>query len=222
MNCQQFKAIFVDVVRNLENAANEQAVRDHAEKCAECGELFSREKWLTHALYDLAEEDKKIYVSETMNDKLGIAFRELHALERESPSFQWSRTSWQMAAAIAILVLGGLLLFQTRFSGTKWEQDKTPAAKVLPVLRHEASGQKLGNIQLETANTEIATEFFSLAPSNQASGSLQRVRVILPRNALLQFGLPMNEERSAEPITADLLVSEEGTPRAIRFVQQMQ
>jgi hypothetical protein len=222
MNCQQFKAIVLDVVRNLENAANERAVRDHAEKCAECGELFSREKWLTCVLYDLAEGDKKIYVSKTMNDKLLSAYREFRVLEKEPPSFQWSRISWQMAAVIAILVLGGLLLFQTRFSGTKWEQAKTPATKVPPVVRYDASRQGSGNLQLETANTEIATEFFSLAPSNQAPGSLQRVRVMLPRNALLQFGLPMNEERSAEPITADLLVSEEGTPRAIRFVQQVQ
>jgi hypothetical protein len=51
---------------------------------------------------------------------------------------------------------------------------------------------------------------------------MQRVRVLVPRSSLLQFGLPMNEERSNEPIAAELLVGDDGAPRAIRFIQYAQ
>ncbi|MCI0412355.1 hypothetical protein L0222_06075 [bacterium] len=49
--------------------------------------------------------------------------------------------------------------------------------------------------------------------------SLQTVRVKLPRSALNDFGISVNEIRSDE-VTADLLVGESGLPYAIRVVQQ--
>jgi hypothetical protein len=45
------------------------------------------------------------------------------------------------------------------------------------------------------------------------------VRVELPRTALRKFGLPMNEDRAAERVMADVLMGEDGLARAIRFVQ---
>jgi len=45
------------------------------------------------------------------------------------------------------------------------------------------------------------------------------VRVKLPRSALLVFGLPMNEERALEQVQADVMLSNDGLLRAIRFVQ---
>ena len=45
------------------------------------------------------------------------------------------------------------------------------------------------------------------------------VRVQLPRSALARFGLPVNAERAGEPVKADVLLGEDGTARAIRFVR---
>jgi hypothetical protein len=36
---------------------------------------------------------------------------------------------------------------------------------------------------------------------------------------LISFGLPVNAERAAEPVTADVVVGVDGVARAIRFVQ---
>ena len=44
------------------------------------------------------------------------------------------------------------------------------------------------------------------------------VRVTLPRSALRSFGLPVTESDGTERVFADLLVSEDGTPQAIRLV----
>ena len=48
-------------------------------------------------------------------------------------------------------------------------------------------------------------------------GQVERIRV--PRATLASFGLPMNADRSAESIPADILFGSDGMPRAIRFVR---
>ena len=71
------------------------------------------------------------------------------------------------------------------------------------------------------ADTEIATDFIPLMNREsfaQLDGA-QVVRVELPRSALMSFGLPMDMERAAERIKADVVVGNDGLARAIRFVR---
>lgn len=72
----------------------------------------------------------------------------------------------------------------------------------------------------EISQFEITTEFVSLTQDGMDSlpTNGQIVRVKLPRSALIAFGLPINMERANEKITADVMLSEEGIARAIRFV----
>jgi hypothetical protein len=72
-----------------------------------------------------------------------------------------------------------------------------------------------------TADAEIATDFIPLM-NTESFGQLdgaQVVRVELPRSALMSFGLPMDMERAAERIKADVVVGNDGLARAIRFVR---
>jgi hypothetical protein len=65
---------------------------------------------------------------------------------------------------------------------------------------------------------EIATEFIPLGQYAQAEeGHL--VRVELPRSALASFGLPVNAESAGGRVKADVLLGEDGTARAIRFIR---
>jgi hypothetical protein len=92
------------------------------------------------------------------------------------------------AAAVAIVSLAGLLL------GTR----PAPAPEPRP---------------------EITTGFFPL--DGDASPSFEGVAVIrmtLPRRVLVNFGLPMNPDRAAEPVKADVAIGPDGTARAVRFV----
>ena len=46
------------------------------------------------------------------------------------------------------------------------------------------------------------------------------MRVTLPRSALASFGLPITESEGTDRVSADLIVSQDGTPQAIRLVSQ--
>ena len=66
---------------------------------------------------------------------------------------------------------------------------------------------------------EIVTEFFPLMDPAPTFERGQLLRVELPASAMQMIGLPVREEHLADPVQADVLVGEEGLPRAIRFVQ---
>lgn len=71
----------------------------------------------------------------------------------------------------------------------------------------------------ETAGAgEITTEFIPLAGFAQSEG-VHLVRVELPRSALSSFGIPVNADRAGDRVKADVLLGEDGTARAIRFVR---
>ena len=89
--------------------------------------------------------------------------------------------------------------------------------------RHRANRgpSRMANTPEDTADSEIATAFIPLTTDGglSLSDGGQVVRVELPRAALASLGLPVNLERSSEPIKADVVISNDGLARAIRFVR---
>jgi len=65
---------------------------------------------------------------------------------------------------------------------------------------------------------EVATEFIPLGQYQQPEEG-HIVRVELPRSALASFGLPVSAEAGGGRVKADVLLGEDGTARAIRFVR---
>jgi hypothetical protein len=70
--------------------------------------------------------------------------------------------------------------------------------------------------------TATATAFVSLPyatdPATLEEGSV--VRVLLSRSALASMGLPVSDAGASERIPADIVLSEDGAPQAIRLVSQ--
>ena len=65
----------------------------------------------------------------------------------------------------------------------------------------------------------MVTEFFPLIDVAPEFGRGELVRVRVPAGTMLSVGLPVREDRLADPVDADLLIGEEGLARAIRFVR---
>jgi hypothetical protein len=66
---------------------------------------------------------------------------------------------------------------------------------------------------------EVVTDFFPLMNPAPSFGRGQMLRVQLPAAAMQTVGLPVWEEHLDDLVQADVLVGEEGMPRAIRFVR---
>lgn len=81
--------------------------------------------------------------------------------------------------------------------------------------------QPVNALASNSTASDIATDFIPLTYGASLDGmdGGHVVRVELPRTALAQFGLPVNAERSAEPVKADVLMGDDGLARAIRFVR---
>ena len=81
--------------------------------------------------------------------------------------------------------------------------------------------QPVNALASNSTMSDIATDFIPLRYGASLDGmdGGHVVRVELPRTALAQFGLPVDVERSAEPVKADVLMGDDGLARAIRFVR---
>jgi hypothetical protein len=73
------------------------------------------------------------------------------------------------------------------------------------------------------ARREVTTEFFPLVDGNVSEMSGRIVRLELPRTALALVGVNKTgfESGGASTVLADVLVSEDGLARAVRFVGQL-
>lgn len=84
-----------------------------------------------------------------------------------------------------------------------------------------ASSSQLDSTQPRLPAKEIATDFFAVNPTGlwQPMDGGALVRVQLPPSALSRYGLPITFDPGAKLVKADVLVGEDGFPRAIRFVR---
>ncbi len=154
---------------------------------------------------------------------------------------------WGIAAALCVVLLGwgSFRLLQMQLGGPVTRQAQTaatfdtpqaariepvpaPAAQKLqlpavvarlePAAKRTAPGKPVAKTQ--PVEGEIATDFFPLTSGTEIATmeSGQIVRVLLPRNAMAAYGLPVNQERLDEPVSAQVLIGQDGVARAIRFL----
>ena len=150
---------------------------------------------------------------------------------RNEPNFRRKPLLWLGLAAAAAVVLIAVavavrqpappVVVHTEIAPpapvvTAKERAPEPLAPVPQIRKHPRRAQtKPAPVQ------EVATEFLAMpyAPRFTAEDRGQLVRVRLPRESMRSFGLPVNQDRMVQSVTADVLIGEDGIARAIRFVQ---
>jgi hypothetical protein len=121
---------------------------------------------------------------------------------------------------------------QTNIPATSEKPDQTPPRIVEarqpdrrnPGPASEKLQKRLAGANRRSANDdtppEFVTQFFPVMQGGELipleSGQIVRVR--MPRSNLIPLGIPFNQERASETIEADVLLSNDGLARAIRFV----
>jgi hypothetical protein len=222
MNCQEIEVIITDLARNsvVEAQARERAL-DHAKECPQCGERLAAERRLTEGLLAWSAGSMEEQAPARVEERLREAFRQQAVPARHSWGWLKIAAGGAIAAAILLIKLS---------APTPVERPLPPAPAPVAVLQTPTPVESIPITKTRQANRlphrrpvqrEIATEFLPVAQDDgwtpRDGGRL--VRVKLPRSALGVFGLPVDEERAPERVQADVMLSNDGVLRAIRFVR---
>ena len=188
--------VIVDFARGVplpESTAN--LVESHLEVCSTCAARLQRERELTSGLKALAGLAADARPPVEMEQRLLDAFAVMHT--RASRTRTYSRV-WRAAAAV-LLVATGLATWM--------------ASRVPPDLSS-------GGGQREASAGRGALDDFMALPVASGLPALESgviVRIELPVAALPRYGVAIPDTPKRE-VQADLLVGQDGQPRAIRVI----
>jgi hypothetical protein len=244
MGCAEFRDVLHELDRpGTRGAAEFERAMTHAEGCGECGARLMEEESLAFALGKVARETAKMPGAARVEDALGREFRRARA----EPTVIAVRRKMQsqiaaLAVAAAVLLALGTTVYErnvrqatarptpateqaqpTVNSSQPVAGNSSQTLTAMPGTNHDASSvAKLPAATIDTQQTEYATDYIRLPyaddPAALEGGSV--VRVTLARSALESYGLPAEGLGTGDRVTADMLVSEDGTPQAIRLVAE--
>ncbi|HYO83940.1 MAG TPA: hypothetical protein VES20_21230 [Bryobacteraceae bacterium] len=199
---------------------------------------MSEDKQLQELMAELRSEDAARSASPFCETRLRAAFRARQAVPKRRSL--WKGWAAGLAATAAAAALIAVRLTNTPPVSAPPAVTQAPAAAARPPVQPEpravvpqvqvarrapaSSRRKAESVPVIPASSrpdQAAENAFVMLPyapplSNHSWSQVMRVRV--PRQSLRSLGLPVNEERLFERVPADLLLGEDGVPRAIRIV----
>lgn len=225
MNCTQFEEALHDLDRPGTDAfASREDALAHAESCGDCAQLLTQSESLDLALTKISQRESERQAPPRVETLLREEFRQQLA-ERRSGNPRWQPALLATAAGL-LLALGFSL---HHLSGLQ-PVGNGPVSPVTTTAGNQSGTSELAmNTGWEEAATasqsldsDSATDFVALpyADDSMAGEGGAIVRVVLSRQALASLGMPVADMGSAEQIPADIVVSEDGAPQAIRLVAQ--
>ncbi len=231
----------------LDDATWREAVA-HAESCLSCARLLTDARSLRAGLTSLGAAERALEAPARIESLLLSQFEkhkggETRGARSGSPSgtwrARWVSWKWGMAAmaVIAPLLMAGWHArnrprpspdIQERSNAHSQAPSSVETSRSeswherVPAGQHsrQSPTRKAESTSNPSAAAEDSTAFLPLEydgdPSNLSQADL--VRVELPQSALAYFGLGVGDDPTGT-VTAELLVSEDGTPEAVRFLR---
>ncbi|HEY6290307.1 MAG TPA: hypothetical protein VI455_01940 [Terriglobia bacterium] len=247
MNCQSFRAIVyeIDQPGGVEASALDTAL-GHAQACTRCARQLHRTREVAAMLRALAFADEDQQASGRTEERLLDAFRTQTGRRLHWKTV----AGWMAAAAALVLALGGGLLWRhaSRTGWMVPGEPPDPAAAQVTAIAPAAGGSQAPSLLLGAGrparpaldaahgaptsaahrllpvreNSADLNDFIPLpfADDDEPLGSAEVVRIRLSEADLGLLGLSVSEEAYTQPLTADVVIGEDGVARAIRFVQE--
>jgi len=233
MKCQEFQAIGLDLEREGRtlteaDAAGYAAAMEHVNSCSHCAAL--QEAWLKAQaeLRKFGAATQRVQAPARVEMRLRQEFRIRHRTAKTRTAAIIG--SWVLATAT--LLVGAVSWWNWRSTqrqtGVQSASDAgTPSSPKRAAPESGANGPKIdipksdsGNQQTLVADSDAGE--FTLLPGSlpQETEDSAILRVRLQRGVLGALGLPVNQERAGEWLQVDLLVGEDGQPRAVRLPPQ--
>lgn len=239
MKCSEFEEIVHELDRpgTKGNELREEALI-HAESCGYCGVLLTETESLDFGLARIANEAGRGVASSCVETALLQEFRRAKGTS-DRRRMQWKMAAIGVAAALFLVLEISLQRFyapshglgnapQPSLAKSSDEVNRPSIESPRDIVQDNLKSRSVATHvspapqASESDETEVAQNFTPLPyaddPSMIEGGSV--VRVILSRSALTSLGMPLSSIENREQIPADLVVSADGTPEAIRLVAQ--
>ena len=216
MTCEQFEAIVGDLKRpGALDEATHTLAKFHAQSCDSCTARLAQARSLTAGLRALRAGHGEEGAPPRVEAMLRSAFlRNQWQIARTRTMRRWTA----VGIAAALLITGG---FASRRLWTT--QGPAEIARTKPAVKTAAPQTSLPAVETQTAGARSDDEFPADFQAYPAGGAImpfesgEVVRVSLSGSALVAMGFPVDGDRAGDRFTADVLVGEDGLPRAIRF-----
>ena len=233
MDCSQFGEFVHDLDRpGAEGFALREGALAHAKSCSRCGQLLTQVESLDFALRTLGTEHTEQQAPPRLETQLRGEFL------RHKAAASRSGVRWQVAAlgtAAAMLLALGVSLRRylapapspaaaPRNASLSSGGSASSAGPSVVDSSQSSADQQTTAAENQTPEAESATAFVPLpyADGSVSSDGGAIVRVVLSRQALASLGVPVTDMGATDRIPADIVVSEDGAPQAIRLVSQAQ
>jgi negative regulator of sigma E activity len=239
MDCAQFEELVHDLDRpGTEGFARREAALTHAESCSRCAILVMQSESLDVALQALSKRESAREASPV------VAATLMEEFQRHKFASLGRRVSRQVAAlgaAAAVLLAVGFWLHFLHSQTPPIAINEQPSVSVAsspapaqvpanansaqpsaPAATPSTVPSSPTNVQRASLEAESQNDAaFIRLPYSDDPGSLDDdavVRVVLTPATLASFGLPVTGLGSSESVQADLAVSQDGMPQAVRLV----
>jgi hypothetical protein len=160
-----------------------------------------------------------------LGDILKDEFRRHHVRRRRKRAAQISLLAACLVASVALSII---LRPRSSNTGAGHEHPQTPqpsqpvsAGLLMPSVSRPAVGRTRPPVRTQNSPANAAGRFVALPTFDPAIpiDHSEMVRLDLPGRALRLVGFPVNEEIADRRVVADVLLAQDGTPYALRLVQ---
>jgi hypothetical protein len=219
MTCEEFEAIGLerlDTLTALHAALAEAAA--HANGCSRCAALQESWQEARAGLQVLRAATRDAETPERVEMRLRQEFRTIHRTLRMRSAAVFA--AWALATA-AVLV-GAVSWWNWRLAQSGRRAISTGNVVDAGATTSGAGANSAGNVgdsaEEPTLIADNAADF-TLLPGSllQETDDSAIVRVRMQRGALGALGFPVNEERVSDWVQVDLLVGQDGQPKAVRL-----
>jgi hypothetical protein len=209
------------------NVENEIELSKMREIDPQSGDLKSDAR-LSQALRGLAASSGRGAPAE-VGAGLTVAFRKHHRRRRLVRRVSIGAIAAGLAVVVGLISLGSRSPHQVPAKGMVQEQPtavpvKTPGAATVAKVVTDPTRPVTKHVKPKFTNSSLAAsrrQFLALPGYDPAVpvDELHIVRVKVPASALWQMGAPVSPDSGARKFMADFVVSQDGTPYAVRLVQ---
>jgi hypothetical protein len=229
MTCREFDEVVHEIVRmELLDVALSEAARDHAVRCGNCADRMAEAAALAEASEAAGRSLQGQQAPPSVEAALLAGFRNHHRRAARRRTFEWAAVG---AVAAVMLIFAWTVAGPSRGPSSPAPRKDVSSHSNGPLDARGPSSQsaeKVSVTEAEEVNAAtgetLAAENFVRLPYADEIGPEDLgmvVRVQLTRASLTELGYPAigNLNPDDNLVSADVLVGEDGWPRAVRLVQ---